>query len=105
MFPTNLNIKQNLMKIPLPPPLPQPPNLILIQVPPNNPLKLLLANLLISLTLLGGAQLRLKPRLHAHAHRRLKRNRIRVSADLHSSSCFGILFYRQERFAVAAVCL
>lgn len=105
MFPTNLNIKQDLVEIPLPPPLPQPPNLILIQHPPNNPLKFLLTNLLIRLTLLGSPQLRLKPRLHAHAHGRLKRNRIRVSADLNARRSFGILFNREERLAVAAVCL
>lgn len=72
MLPTDLNIKQNLMEIPLPSPLPQPPNLIIVQPPPNNPLKLLLTDLLIRLTLLRRAQLRLEPRLHAHAHRRLK---------------------------------
>lgn len=103
MFPTNLNIQQNLMKIPVPPPFPQPPNLLIIQHPPNNPLKLLLANLLVRFTLLGRAQLRLKSRLHAHAHRRLKRNRIRVAADLHARSSFRVLFYREERLAVAAV--
>lgn len=93
MFPANLNIKQNFMEIPLPPPLPQSLNLILIQAPPNNPLKLLLTNLLVCFILLRRPQLRLKPRLHAHAHRRLKRNRIRVSADLNARSSFSILFY------------
>mgnify|MGYP006950203171 CR=1 FL=1 len=103
MFSANLNIKQNLMEIPLPPPLPQPLNLILIQAPPNNPLKLLLTNLLICFTLLRRPQFRLKPRLHAHAHRRLKRNCIRVSTDLNARSSLSALFYRQERLAIAAV--
>lgn len=105
MLPTNLNIKQDLMEIPLLPPLPQPPNLIIIQPPPNNPLKLLLTNLLICLTLLRRAQLRLELRLHAHAHCRLKGNRIRVTADLNAGRGFGIFFYCKEGFAVATVCL
>lgn len=105
MLPANLNIKQNLMEIPLPPPLSQSPNLIIIQPPPNDPLKLLLTNLLIRLALLRRAQLRLEPRLHAHAHSRLKGNRIRVTADLNAGGGFAVFFYCEEGLAVAAVCL
>jgi hypothetical protein len=103
MLPTNFDIQQNLMEIPFPPPLPQPPDLLLIQGPPNNPLKLLLTNLLIGLALLTSTQARLEPCLHAHAHSRLKGDHVRITADLNTSSRFAVLFNGKEGLAVAAV--
>lgn len=105
MLPAYLNIKQDFMEIALLPALSQLLHLLLIQRPPNDPLKLLLTDLLISLTLFTNTQTRLEPRLHADAYRRLERKRSRITPDLRTGSGFGILFDRKETLAVSAVCL
>lgn len=105
MFPAHLDIKQDLMEVTLLPPLSQLLHLLLIQRPPNNPLKLLLTDLLISLTLFTNTQTRLEPRLHADAYRRLKRKRSRITPNLHTPSGFVVLLDGKETLAVSAVCL
>lgn len=102
MLPLHTHIKHHLMKIPLPPRPPQPLHVLLPQIPPNNPLQLLLANLFISLRLLRRPKPWLKARLHAHPHRRLKRDRARIAPNLHTPGSLRALLNRQERLRVPA---
>ena len=106
MLPLNPNIQHLLMKIPLPPRPPQPPNLVIHQLPPHKPLQLLPANLLHRLALLGGFDARLEARLHADAHGCFEGECCCIAADVDRAVFVtrGVVFVdAEEGLCVAAV--
>ena len=104
MLPLNPNVQYLLMKIPLPPRPPQPPNLVIHQLPPHKPLQLLPTNLLHRLALLGGFDARLEARLHADAHGRFEGKTGCVAADVNRGFVTGGVFVNaEEGLCVAAV--
>lgn len=105
MLPFNLNIKHFLMEIPIPPGPPQPPHLILIELPPHKRFQLLPTNLFICFVLLRNTKPRLKPRLHADAHCCFERYRARIATDFDAPGGLGAFFDAQEGLGVAAACL
>jgi hypothetical protein len=90
MTPLNLEIQCHLMKVPHPSRLLQHPNLLFLQLPPNNLLQLFLANLRARRFFLGDLVPRLEARLHPDPERRVVGYRLGVGTDVGCSGGLGV---------------
>lgn len=90
MLTLTLQPQAHLPKVTLPSRLPQLLDLLLIQLPPNNILQLLLADLLQSLFLLRNLISRLEPRLHAYPKGSFKPNGLSITSHIRTA-CFRII--------------
>lgn len=90
MLTLTLQPQAHLPKVTLPSRLPQLFDLLLVQLPPNDILQLLLANLLQSLLFLRYLIPRLKPRLHAYPKGSFKPNGLGITSHIRTA-CLRII--------------